>query len=476
MNDDFRHVISMVQNFIQSQMPGITLTRELIAERADAVLALNPAWSETVDRAALLRELESRFSVWIGREATLADNADHIPWLPTKRDSIPWRFWSRYRQFLEQYWSPRSIELLDHLTDHVLGLLEDPDRPGAWDRRGLLVGHVQSGKTANYIGLLSKAADAGYKLIVVLTGLHNNLRSQTQMRLDEGFLGYESMPPAEEERRGRQFLGVGLVDPSPLADTITNRSEQGDFRRTVANNFGVHLGTHPLVFIVKKNRRVLDNLFNWVEWIADNTDSQTGRRIVTRESLLVIDDEADLASIDTNLQGLDNSGELDPDHDPTAINGCIRRILHAFDKRAYVGYTATPFANVFIHERGRTREEGEDLFPRSFIVNLPAPSNYAGPVRVFGLAADGDDDDQGTPPLPVVRPNIPPDPSQPVPSQIRSTVCPALVGMRLSRRRIADHGLDRQDRLQAPRSPYRGVLGSRARGTYSQHTSLLPVA
>jgi hypothetical protein len=148
MNDDFRHVISMVQSFIQSQAQGLALTRELIAARADTVLALNPAWSETIDRAALLRELESRFSVWIGREATLADNTDHIPWLPTKRDTIHWRFWSRYRQFLEQYWSPRSIEQLDHLTDHVLGLLEDPDRSGAWDRRGLLVGHVQSGKTA----------------------------------------------------------------------------------------------------------------------------------------------------------------------------------------------------------------------------------------------------------------------------------------------------------------------------------------
>jgi hypothetical protein len=122
----------------------------------------------------------------------------------------------------------------------------------------------------------------------------------------------------------------------------------------------------------------------------------------------MIDDEADHASVDTKEMDFGPDGRPDEDHDPTKINQLIRQILYAFEKSAYVGYTATPFANIFIHESARTVECGDDLFPRSFIVNLPAPSNYAGPVRVFGVPpADGR---EAQPPLPLTR-TIPPDES-----------------------------------------------------------------
>ena len=139
-------------------------------------------------------------------------------------------------------------------------MLEDPTRDGPWDRRGLVVGHVQSGKTGNYTGLICKAADAGYKIIIVLAGLHNNLRSQTQMRLDEGFLGYETKPVADEIR----IIGVGEIDGDPAIrpNYATNRSDKGDFSTSVAKNLGITPEQRPWLFVVKKNKSVLDRLYS----------------------------------------------------------------------------------------------------------------------------------------------------------------------------------------------------------------------
>ena len=194
-------------------------------------------------------------------------------------------------------------------------LLEDPERSGPWDRRGLVVGHVQSGKTANYTGLICKAADAGYKLIVVLAGLHKNLRSQTQMRLDEGFLGYETLPVTRAAGRELSEIGVGTVDsdPSIRPDYVTHRADDGDFRRNVANNMGITPSHRPWLFVVKKNSSVLKNLISWVEdRVANTHNSTTGRPVVQNLPLLVIDDEADNASVDTGEQEFDDAGKPDP--------------------------------------------------------------------------------------------------------------------------------------------------------------------
>ena len=256
--------------------------------------------------------------------------------------------------------------------------------PGSWDRRGLVVGHVQSGKTGNYTGLICKAADAGYKIIIVLAGLHNNLRSQTQMRLDEGFLGYETSPDRDDA--AHPVIGVGLVDSDVRIrpNYATNRADKGDFGTAIARNLGISPEQRPWLFVVKKNKSVLDQLYRWVrDHVADLKDGD--RRLVTHLPLLIIDDEADNASVDTGEEVVNDDGKPDDEHQPTAINRLIRRILHSFDRAAYVGYTATPFANIFIHERGETRTEGPDLFPAAFIVNLAVPSNYIGPAKVFGV-------------------------------------------------------------------------------------------
>ena len=404
MTGDYKTVLVMAQLMIQNEMDDGLLEREMIAAAIDRVLAINPNWEKGIDRDQLIRDLETRFDVWIGRETTLEGDDHHVRWLDAER-AQEWRYWPRYRQYLEDFWAPSSIDSMDRVTHGVLSLLEDPNRDGAWDRRGLVVGHVQSGKTSNYIGLICKAADTGYKLIIVLSGLHKNLRSQTQMRLDEGFLGYETLPPQQAQARDLRTIGAGLVDSDAAIrpDYVTNRADNGDFSRTVANNLGINPGGRPLLFVIKKNPSVLRNLQSWIDIVANARQAETDRPIMTNVPLLVIDDESDLASVDTGQQDFDEEGQPDPEHDPTTINGLIRRILYSFEKSAYVGYTATPFANIFIHEQGGTAEEGQDLFPRSFIMNLPAPSNYVGPVRIFGL--DPDDELQETvAPLPLHRP------------------------------------------------------------------------
>ena len=403
MTSDYETVLVMAQAMIRQKVDDGPLLQETITECVDQVLAMNVRWRESVDSDRLVRDLETRFAVWIGRETTLEGNDDHVRWLDAER-AQGWRYWPRYRQHLDSSWAPSSIDSLDTVTDRVLSLLEDPHREGPWDRRGLVVGHVQSGKTSNYIGLICKAADAGYKLIVVLSGLHKNLRSQTQMRLDEGFLGYETLPPQEAQTRELRTIGAGLIDSDPgiRPDYVTNRADNGDFSRTVANNLGINPGGRPLLFVIKKNVSVLRNLQSWVDRVADARDAETDRPFVTNVPLLVIDDEADLASVDTRQQDFDEDGRPDAEHDPTAINRRIRQFLVCFEKSAYVGYTATPFANIYIHERGTTAEEGEDLFPRSFIMTMPAPSNYVGPVRIFRLDPN-DDPTRAVEPLPLHR-------------------------------------------------------------------------
>jgi hypothetical protein len=382
-----QRVVKFAQEILLDEEDRSGVTPALIAETIDRIVAMNPKWGEGLDRAAVTDELIRRFSLWIGQDTTLTNNEGHVSWLNAarKRD---WRYWQRYREFLEREMSWKAVEGLDTATDTILGMFEDPTRSGKWDRRGLVVGHVQSGKTGNYTGLICKAADAGYKIIIVLAGLHNNLRSQTQMRLDEGFLGYETKPVAEDIR----VVGVGEIDGDPAIrpNFATNRSEKGDFSTAFAKNLGITPEQRPWLFVVKKNKTVLERLYCWIRnHVANSQDPTTGRKIVTHLPLLLIDDEADHASVDTGEQLFDSEGKPDDEHQPTAINSRVRKILHSFAKAAYVGYTATPFANIFIHERGETAEEGPDIFPSAFIVNLSAPSNYVGPARVFGLASPG---------------------------------------------------------------------------------------
>jgi hypothetical protein len=380
-----QQVVKLAQLLLVDAETG-TVDSVRIDEAIAQALAMKPSWATGLNLLAVKDELIRRHSIWIGEDTTLKSEKGHIAWLTSDRKA-GWRYWQRYRELLENSLSETALDGLDRSADTILGLLEDPGRQDTFDRRGLVVGHVQSGKTASYTGLICKAADAGYKIVIVLAGLHNNLRSQTQVRLDEGFLGYETRVNTSDVK----LAGVGLIDTDPgiRPNYATNRSNSGDFNRAVARSLGISPEQRPWLFVVKKNKTVLTLLLNWIRNRAANTkDASSNRPIVTNLPLLLIDDEADHASVDTGENVIDENGLPDPEHEPKTINRLIRTILHSFTHSAYVGYTATPFANIFIHERGETKEEGPDLFPSSFIINLAAPSSYVGPSKVFGTLQD----------------------------------------------------------------------------------------
>lgn len=378
-------------------------TPELISEvAAKAVQAATIfAANVSIDVEILTAELLHLFSVRAG-DVTILDDDDpkgHVPWLPSKRAEIKWRFWNRYVTYLERDFGmpPEVVNNLHDLTDKILERLEDPQRDDPWDRRGMVVGSVQSGKTANYIGLINKAIDAGYKLVIILAGIHSNLRSQTQLRLDEGVLGFDTQKNRKLSGDSR-WMGVGKLPGDRLVvHSLTSSAEKGDFSKLVAESMSVMLGGDPVVLVVKKNSRLLGNLINWVLAVAGHEDA--GLKTIPNIPLLLIDDEADNASI--NVKDRRNA---DPASDTvSAINGKIREILSSFDKSAYVGYTATPFANIFINPEAQTEKHGEDIFPRSFIINVKAPTNYVGPAKVFGLDGDVDAGIEAHEALPIVR-------------------------------------------------------------------------
>lgn len=347
--------------------------------------------SGQIDEQKLVWELESLYNTWCGIGTVLEDGAEHEPWFDEHRSQISWDFWERYAKYLEQEkkWAPESLKRLDQMTNWVMERIENPKRGGRWSRRGMVVGQVQSGKTSNYTALICKAADAGYKMVIVLAGLHDSLRVQTQLRLDEGFLGTQIHRAFETDNATR--IGVGKIPMRKwlIAYSGTSSAQKGDFNRAIAKQYTtVPGGEHPVLLVVKKNKSVLNNVLKWALALRGSVADESGQIKVRNVPLLIIDDEADNASINTNPLPKDGQGRINEEQDPTAINGLIRKLLDTFEQNAYVGYTATPFANIFIDPEARDSSAGADLFPRSFIINLPTPSNYVGPTEVFGLSTD----------------------------------------------------------------------------------------
>ncbi|BAZ27267.1 endonuclease [Kalymmatonema gypsitolerans NIES-4073] len=407
---DYDTARQMTLDFLKDESQGGQRpTQEIIRDAVNDVLSLlqKRGRATEVSEEMLVRDLESLFNIWIGKGTILDNQENHIPWLPDRRSEISWDFWNRYRRYLEEEkgWAPVTINSVEQLTDQILERIEDPKRLGSWDRRGMVVGQVQSGKTANYTGLLCKAVDAGYKLIIVLAGMQNSLRSQTQIRLDEGFLGFDSQVNRAFDR-GNPLLGVGKIPIGKwlVVNSATSSANNGDFNRTVAKQYGVIPGGQdPLLLVVKKNKSILTNLFKWALSVRGLVHEESGRKIVRDVPLLIIDDEADNASINTNPLPFDENGNIIEDYDVSTINKLIRQLLYSFEKSSYVGYTATPFANIFIHPDVTKAECGEDLFPRSFIINIPTPSNYIGPTQIFGLDADSTSGLEESEGLPIIR-------------------------------------------------------------------------
>jgi len=383
-----QHAVELImQVFTGSEEP----TPAAVEEQVDAFLAA-PVFAHLASaRATIVHEVLMRTSVVIGTASALDQNENHVEWLGSA-DRSSWGTWSRLDDYLRRIdrLPPAVLVEVNTSTDQVLGRLETPERSGSWDRRGLVVGHVQSGKTTHYTALAAKALDAGYQIIIVLAGVHNSLRSQTHERIDRHLIGRNSaaLIDAVRERRAPErtegLIGVGAVDQqlgrSELPFTIltcTTSADDGDFRTTIAKAVGFQVG-HPsrLVLVVKKHSSILRNLIDWLR-VQHSVPTTAGRPIPN--PALVIDDEADHASINT---------ARDPESDPSRINALIRELLMSFSRVGFVGYTATPFANIFTHYGDPGGELGPDLFPQSFIVSLKAPSDYIGPALVFGNPGD----------------------------------------------------------------------------------------
>jgi hypothetical protein len=337
-------------------------------------LRSTPMFADKVDDGEaeeLARLIEAKYGISMGLGAVV-DAEDFRPWLHDARinGDLEDFYWSRYRRLLNLNGLPRSvIDATDEVTDRVLDRLGNPRNMSPWSRRGMVVGHVQSGKTANYTGLICKAADAGYRLIVVIAGIHNNLRNQTQARIDEGFIGRDTGRLARANKSQRQkIIGVGLFDQRefPVSLTTTLR----DFDKRTATTFTAKLGqiNVPVVLVIKKNPSTLKYLLEWLKEHSVHQDTQ-----MVSQPMLLIDDEADNASI--NIAYLRD--------EVARINGQIRELLSLFHRSCYVGYTATPFANIFIDPDTDDEALRQDLFPRDFIVGLDAPTNYFGAQKVF---------------------------------------------------------------------------------------------
>lgn len=336
------------------------VTRELIRETVE-----NGPWRfSDEDKEKIIRYFEHTFDITQTIGSALK-SVDFKPWLDErKQQGIDFFYWNRLkRYFLEKgVLPPNVVATLDTDTDEILDYSGNPEAEEPWRRRGMVMGHVQSGKTTNYAALICKAADAGYKIIILLAGITNILRQQTQERLDESFIGKKSVFQAIAQE---SLSIINYADRRRFPAYGTSRDS--DFLKAAASTYGVSLSSlnEPIIFVTKKNKTTLGRLRDWLK------EQNLTNKI--NDPLLLIDDEADNASINT---------DADPKR-VTAINGAIREILALFNRSTYIGYTATPFANIFIDPESEHEMLEDDLFPRNFIKALEAPSNYAGATRIF---------------------------------------------------------------------------------------------
>ncbi len=370
-----QHLINRAVEFayglltVNEQNNGITPERK--EEIANLVLRGQYA---AIERDDFLRALENYVPVIFEERAAFVISEqveNQRKWLTAEMKEPSQRvFWCQYEQKMRDISGlPSGVrERIDLDTDKILEFMGDP-KVETLQTKGLVIGDVQSGKTSNFTGLITKAADAGYKVIIVATGILEVLRKQTQERLERDFVGLPS------DGNSLQFPRNTRV----LVNTKTTCS--ADFNQKCHPS----AGEHPVLFVIKKNVHILQHLCNHIN---ANLDQYRNR------PLLFIDDEADSASVNTNESDINTS--------PTETNRLIRNILELFPRSSYVGYTATPFANVFIDpfssqvvEKGISEGEAlhaRDLFPADFIYLLPSSPEYIGAEKLFGLGDEEEND------------------------------------------------------------------------------------
>jgi len=359
------------------------ITDEVLLTIIEKVSAINIVEGQTYDKQELFEILRADFSIGKGQITILSENVE--PWLKDEKANINFELWNRYKLYMAKNDPSFPVNDLDDFTDKILDKCVNPKKPGSWDRRGMVVGHVQSGKTSNYVGLINKATDAGYKVIIIIAGTISSLRRQTQERIDSGYIGRNSSAFIREKEN--KIVGVGNytvgTDIYSLTSAYYKSGDEGDFSQAVANRLNIPIGKNPVVFVIKKNKSILENLIDWFSKDV-NAKNVDGTPKLFDVPALIIDDEADAASVNA-------SRDI---NDIKTINRLIRTLLNIFNQNTFIGYTATPYANLFISQeydkdaitevKKKKYKIGEDLFPRDFIINIKAPTNYIGAAKIFG--------------------------------------------------------------------------------------------
>jgi hypothetical protein len=361
------------------------ITEEIIQSVIDRLLIMNIVPGQNINKEDLFEILMADLSIGKGSITSMTDDIE--PWLNNEKANIDFELWKRYKFYLEKNDPSFPTASLDDFTDKILDKCVNPKQEGSWDRRGMVVGHVQSGKTSNYVGLINKATDAGYKLIIVIAGTISSLRRQTQERIDAGYIGRDSSAYLRNKRENR-IKGVGKYkvekDIYPLTSSYYLKGDEGDFSTKQLHNSNIPIGKNPVVFVIKKNKTILENL---IDWLAHNENIKTveGRKKLMNVPALIIDDESDYASVNTTKDI----------NEVKTINKLIRVLLNLFNQNTFIGYTATPYANLFISQeynnelttyvKGKEYYIGNDLFPQHFILNIKAAKNYIGASKLFGL-------------------------------------------------------------------------------------------
>lgn len=381
--NDINQTAKLICHAYLNLIPRDSITPEAILKVINEKISTAPEFS-TVDTDDLFEVLNADFSVRKGDLTMLVDKDE--PWLSDERGNIQFELWKRYKSNMLENDSSFPVGELDDFTDRILDRCANPKKDGPWDRRGMVVGHVQSGKTSNYVGLINKATDAGYKIVIVIAGTISSLRRQTQERIDSGYIGRNSSAFINNHGENR-VIGVGKykvgTDIYSLTSSYYRSNDEGDFSQSIATRLNIPIGKNPVVFVIKKNKSILENLIDWFSK-NENIRVVNGTPKLYDIPALIIDDEADAASVNA-------SKDI---NDIKTINRLIRTLLNIFNQNTFIGYTATPYANLFISQlhneqltstiKNKDYKIGEDLFPRDFIVNIKAPSNYIGAARIFG--------------------------------------------------------------------------------------------
>lgn len=264
--------------------------------------------------------------------------------------------WQLYKdKLIKQNWSSDSIKHIEKASFEILRNLS-MDTVESGPVKGLVVGNVQSGKTANMAGLMAMAADNGFNYFIILSGVIESLRQQTASRL------YNDMNVS-----GNGNLHWHQIDKPSLRSKLPEHN---------ISKFNLAENAKDRYFTVSlKNSTRLNSL---IKWLYDDKNKAKQLKI------LVIDDEADQASMNTNAI---------EEEDRTKINKLILDLVNGDVKGMnYIAYTATPYANIL-------NETGDDsLYPKDFITLLEPSEDYIGPKQIFGT-----EDPEMSPYIDIVR-------------------------------------------------------------------------